>query len=269
MALATLLGWLWYGAGAETAILNAVAVLVIACPCALSLAAPSAIIVGTGIAARHGVVFKNIRALEIAHRIGAVAFDKTAALAFALNQPDGVATDEPIEEAVEALRDMGVDSVMLTGKKQGGATTAASAPDIDESHARGLPDDEARIVAQLKSGGRVIAMVSNGIGAASALCAADIGIAIASGADIAMDAADITLMPGDSMRVVAAIDVSRRIYRKIGQNLRWVFVYHLIGIPLAALGWLNPMVAGAAMAFCGISVISNALLLRRWQPRLS
>jgi Cu+-exporting ATPase len=269
IALATLLGWLWYGADAETAILNAVAVLVIACPCALSRAAPSAIMVGTGIAARHGVLFKNVRALEIVHRIDVVAFDKRAALAFALNQPDGVATAEAIEAAVEVLRDMGVDSVMLSGTNKDSATIAASAPDIDASHAQAVPEDEARSVAQLKSGGRVVAMVSDGIGAASAPAAADIGIAIAGGADIAMDAADITLMRSDAMQVVAAVDVSRRTYRKIGQNLRWAFVYHLIGIPLAALGWLNPMAAGAAMAFCGISVICNALLLRRWQPRLS
>ncbi|WP_158900372.1 cation-translocating P-type ATPase [Burkholderia sp. L27(2015)] len=274
IALATLLGWLWYGAGAETAILNAVAVLVIACPYALSRAAPSAIKVGTGIAARHGILFKNARALEIAHRIGVVAFDKTAAQAFALNPPDGVATVETIEAAVEALRDIGVDSVMLPGTNEGSATIAASASEMDVSHAQAVPEHEAPSVAHLKSGGRVVAMVSDGIGAAAAAaastpCAADSGIAIASGADVEMDAADITLMRSDPMRVVAAIDVSRRTYRKIGQNLRWVFVYHLIGIPLAALGWLNPMVAGAAMAFCGIGVISNALLLRRWQPRLS
>ena len=274
IALATLLGWLGYGAGAETAILNAVAVLVIACPGALRRAAPSAIKVGTGIAARHGVLFKNARALETAHRIGVVAFDKTAALAFALNQPDGVATVETIEAAVEALRDIGVDSVMLTGINEASATIAASAPDIDESHAQGVSEDGARSVALLKSGGRVVATVSDGIGvaasAASAPCAADIGIAIANGgAAIAMDAADITLMRSDPMRVVAAIDVAQRTYRKIGQNVRWAFAYHLIGIPLAAFGWLNPMVAGAAMACCGIGVISNALLLRRWQPRLS
>jgi len=269
IALATLLGWLGYGAGAETAILNAVAVLVIACPCALSRAAPSAIKVGAGIAARHGVLFKNARALETAHRIGVVAFDKTAALAFALNQPDGVATVETIEAAVEALRDIGVDSVMLTGTNEASATIMASAPDIDESHVQGVSDDEACSLAQLKSGGRVVATVSDSIGVASTPSAADIGIAIASGAAIAMDAADITLMRSDPMRVVAAIDVSQRTYRKIGQNLRWTFAYHLIGIPLAAFGWLNPMVAGAAMACCGIGVISNALLLRRWQPRLS
>ena len=273
IALATLLGWLGYGAGAETAILNAVAVLVIACPCALSRAAPSAIKVGAGIAARHGVLFKNARALETAHRIGVVAFDKTAALAFALNQPDGVATVETIEAAVEALRDIGVDSVMLTGTNEASATIMASAPDIDESHVQGVSDDEACSLAQLKSSGRVVARVSDGIGvaasSASAPCAPDIGIAIASGAAIAMDAADITLMRSDAMRVVVAIDVSQRTYRKIGQNLRWTFAYHLIGIPLAAFGWLNPMVAGAAMACCGIGVISNALLLRRWQPRLS
>jgi Cu+-exporting ATPase len=256
IALATLLGWLWYGAGAETAILNAVAVLVIACPAALSLAVPSAITVGMGIAARHGVLFKNVRALEIAHRIDVVAFDKTASLACALNRPDGVAQAEAIEEVVEALRDMGVDSVMLTGN-------------IDQGRAQRLSEDDACVVSQLKSSGHVVAMVTDGIGAASALAAADIGIALASGADIAMDAADITLMHSDPMRIVAAIDVSRRTHRKIGQNLRWAFAYHLIGIALAALGCLNPMAAGAAMAFCGVSVIGNTLLLRRWQPRLS
>jgi len=214
-------------------------------------------------------LFKNARALETAHRIGVVAFDKTAALAFALNQPDGVATVETIEAAVEALRDIGVDSVMLTGTNEASATIMASAPDIDESHVQGVSDDEACSLAQLKSGGRVVATVSDSIGVASTPSAADIGIAIASGAAIAMDAADITLMRSDPMRVVAAIDVSQRTYRKIGQNLRWTFAYHLIGIPLAAFGWLNPMVAGAAMACCGIGVISNALLLRRWQPRLS
>jgi P-type Cu+ transporter len=383
VALATLLGWLGYGAGFETAVLNAVAVLVIACPCALGLATPTAIMVGTGVAARHGILIKDAQALEIAHRIGIVAFDKTGTLT--LGQPavidfiaHGIAHDEALalaaaiqrgsehalaqavvreaaaagamqlpavhghavpgrgaqaqvgtrtlgigstrwlsengiaapaeldaraanaeqqgrsvawlmelapartvlalitfgdrlkpgaREAVAALRRMGVDSVLLTGDGQGSARVAAQALAIDEFHAQALPEDKARIVAGLKSSARVVAMVGDGINDAPALAAADVGIAMATGTDVAMHAAGITLMRGDPMLLAAAIDVSRRTYRKIQQNLFWAFVYNLIGIALAAAGLLNPVVAGAAMAFSSLSVVSNALLLRRWRPR--
>jgi len=129
-----------------------------------------------------------------------------------------------------------------------------------------LPEDKARVVREIKAqSGGIVAMAGDGINDAPALAAADIGLAFASGTDIAMHAAGITLMRGEPSLVADAIDISRRTYRKIQQNLFWAFVYNLIGIPLAALGWLNPMLAGAAMAFSSVSVVTNALLLKRWK----
>ncbi|MBO7885520.1 heavy metal translocating P-type ATPase [Burkholderia pseudomallei] len=389
IAFATFAGWLVVGAGVETAILNAVAVLVIACPCALGLATPAAIMAGTGVAARHGVLIKDAQALELAQRARIVAFDKTGtltqgrptvtafdaigiprgdalALAAAVQRasahplaravvaafdadadarrsslaaahadtpravagrgvearvdarllalgstrwrdelgiavPDGVArraaaleaagntvswlmrADAPREalalvafgdtvkpnarRAIERLAARGIRSALVTGDNRGSATAVAASLGIDEVHAQVLPDDKARVVAQLKAtaGDGAVAMVGDGINDAPALAAADVGIAMATGTDVAMHTAGITLMRGDPALVADAVDISRRTYRKIQQNLFWAFVYNLVGIPLAALGWLNPMIAGAAMAFSSVSVVTNALLLRRWK----
>ncbi|WP_080378483.1 heavy metal translocating P-type ATPase [Burkholderia pseudomallei] len=389
IAFATFAGWLVAGAGVETAILNAVAVLVIACPCALGLATPAAIMAGTGVAARHGVLIKDAQALELAQRARIVAFDKTGTLTqgrptvtafdaigiprgdalalaaavqrasahplaravvaafdadadarrsslaaahadtpravagrgvearvdarllalgstrwrgeFGIAVPDGVArraaaleaagntvswlmrADAPREalalvafgdtvkpnarRAIERLAARGIRSALVTGDNRGSATAVAASLGIDEVHAQVLPDDKARVVAQLKAtaGDGAVAMVGDGINDAPALAAADVGIAMATGTDVAMHTAGITLMRGDPALVADAVDISRRTYRKIQQNLFWAFVYNLVGIPLAALGWLNPMIAGAAMAFSSVSVVTNALLLRRWK----
>ncbi|MGB7480956.1 MAG: HAD-IC family P-type ATPase, partial [Burkholderiaceae bacterium] len=169
-------------------------------------------------------------------------------------------------QAVARLKAIGVKSVMLTGDNAGSARAVAVALGIDDYHAEVLPADKARLVAELQRDSQVVAMVGDGINDAPALAAANIGIAVASGTDVAMHAAGITLMRGDPRLVADAIEVSHRTWRKIRQNLGWAFAYNIIGIPLAALGYLNPVLAGAAMAASSVSVVTNALLLRRWQP---
>ncbi|MHA7600017.1 heavy metal translocating P-type ATPase [Alicycliphilus sp. T452] len=386
IALATLLGWLWAGAGLETALIRAVAVLVIACPCALGLATPAAIMAGTGVAARHGILIKDAEALEVAHRVGTVAFDKTGTLTvgrprltafhvdpgsdesallsavaavqsgsehplaravvvaaqergLALAQPGGVRAvpgrgtegevagrtylvgslrwmqelgvdlgpllgqaaalqgqgatvsavaeraarglmarallafgDEPkpgAREALERLKARGVRCVMVSGDNRGAAEAMARRLGLDpaagEVMAEVLPGDKAAAVAALKADGRVVAMVGDGVNDAPALAAADVGMAMGNGTDVAMHAAGITLMRGEPRLVAAALDISHRTVAKIRQNLFWAFAYNVAGIPLAALGYLNPVVAGAAMALSSVSVMTNALLLKRWR----
>ncbi len=382
IALLTFIGW-WAATGDPVpALLNAVAVMVIACPCALGLATPTAIMVGTGAAARHGILIKDAEALERAHAVTTVAFDKTGTLtegrpevsdvvpaqgvdalamlrqanalqagsehplAAALRrraEADGATGERAdkfralpgrgvsavvagrilvmgsrrlLEEndlamgglapkaealassgrtvswlgetapeprtlglvafgdavkpsargAVAGLQRQGVRTVMLTGDGQGAADAAAQALGIGEVVAEVLPDGKADAVARLRGNG-VVAMVGDGVNDAPALAAADVGIAMATGTDVAMSAAGITLMRGDPLLVPAALDVSRRTYGKIRQGLFWAFAYNLVGIPLAAFGLLSPVVAGAAMALSSVSVVSNALLLRRWRPR--
>ncbi len=385
LAVLTFAGWLLAGAPAETAILNAVAVLVIACPCALGLATPAAIMAGTGVAARHGVLIQDALALELAQRTAVVAFDKTGtltegkpsvtafepigttretamAIAAAIQRHsehplaraivaahhgeahgdarapqasdakavagrgvearidgtrhaigsarwlDELAIEVPAaarqraaeleaagntvswlmrldapaavlaliafgdtvkpsaREAISRLHALGIRTALVTGDNQGSATAVARELGIDQVHAQVLPDDKARVIAQLKASTQgVVAMVGDGINDAPALAAADIGIAMATGTDVAMHTAGITLMRGDPALVAAAIDISRRTYRKIRQNLFWAFVYNVVGVPLAAFGLLNPMIAGAAMAFSSVSVVTNALLLKMWK----
>jgi Cu+-exporting ATPase len=384
VALLTATGWLLAGAGAEQAILIAVSVLVIACPCALGLATPAAILAGTGAAARHGILIKDAAALERAHAVTTVVFDKTGTLtegrpalvsieptggetvegalrlAAALQQASthplahamlerarrdalavpgadaakvlpgrgveawvdgrrivlgsarlldelqvrrdtladaaalhegagrtlawladadhgqllglfafGDAVKPQARSAIERLHALGIRTVLMTGDTDGSAHAVAAALGIADVRARLLPADKAEAVQALRAQGSVVAMVGDGINDGPALAAADVGIAMSTGSDVAMQTAAITLMRGDPALVADALDISRRTYAKIRQNLGWAFVYNALGIPLAAFGLLNPMIAGAAMAFSSVSVVVNALWLRRWKPAAS
>ena len=383
IAIVTFVGWGFVTGDWEQATLNAVAVLVIACPCALGLATPTAIMAGTGVAARYGILIKDAEALETAHRARVVAFDKTGTLtegkprltdiqpvagerreealrlAAAIQsgsehplaravlhaaeadrvgyQPasdvkavagrgveawvdgrrlavasDRWATELKIEgreglmaevtrlqaegksvswliemephpralallafgdaikaggrELVSRLHDMGLKSVLLTGDNHGAAQAAAGLLGIDVVRSELLPEEKAAALASLRSEFGIVAMVGDGINDAPALAAADVGIAMGTGTDVAMHTAGITLMRGDPSLVAGALEISHRTYNKIRQNLFWAFIYNLVGVPLAAFGYLSPMIAGAAMAFSSVSVVSNALLLRRWTP---
>jgi Cu+-exporting ATPase len=381
IALLTFVAWWALGGNAEQAILNAVAVLVIACPCALGLATPTAIMAGTGVAARHGILIKDAEALELAHKIGTVVFDKTGTLTDGtphvvacvaaddsdMNEVLAIAaglqagSEHPLARAVLAesaarsvapqsaraqqalpgrgiagevagaswwlgnrrlmaengvdtsaldddaaklevvgrsvswlarasdrhalgllafgdavkpsavagvarLKALGIATVMLTGDNHGAAQSVARELGLDSVLAEVLPADKAAHVSQLKTAGQTVAMVGDGINDAPALAAADVGIAMSSGSDVAMHTAGITLMRGDPALVADAIDISKRTYAKIRQNLFWAFAYNVVGIPLAALGFLNPVIAGAAMAFSSVSVVTNALTLKRWKP---
>jgi Cu+-exporting ATPase len=167
---------------------------------------------------------------------------------------------------VANLKARGIATVMLTGDNRGAAGAAATALGIDSVLAEVLPADKATHVDRLKTAGKTVAMVGDGINDAPALAAADVGIAMSSGSDVAMHTAGITLMRGDPALVADAIDISRRTYAKIRQNLFWAFIYNVVGIPLAAAGLLSPVIAGAAMAFSSVSVVTNALTLKRWRP---
>jgi Cu+-exporting ATPase len=180
--------------------------------------------------------------------------------------------DEPRPEAAGAIRKLvarGITPVLVTGDHASSARAIAQRLGIDEIRAEVLPADKAAIVAELRTRHGVVAMVGDGINDAPALAAADVGFAMGGGTDVAMQAAGITLMRSDPRLVDDAIDISRRTWRKIHQNLFWAFIYNIIGIPLAAMGWLDPVIAGAAMAMSSVSVVSNALLLTRWRGSAS
>ena len=432
LALITLLAWWLSGHPFETAVIHAVAVLVIACPCALGLATPAAIMAGTGVAAKYGILIKDAQALEMAHKVDVVAFDKTGTLTMGqprltallvaegsgairsdevlriaaslqsgsehplaravvaaatekglpISAPDALQAvpgkgsegalaqqhycigslrwmqelgapvgalqaqaaalqaqgatvsaiaqrfdhpstpasyvllaimafaDEPkpgAKEALAALRARGIKTVMVSGDNRGAAEAMARRlglhPEDGEVMADVLPGDKAAWMRELQQGhgvdrrravrtkeapvaglsrptapilgatphqgtrhAHVVAMVGDGVNDAPALAAADVGMAMGTGTDVAMHAAGITLMRGDVSLVAAALDISDRTVAKIRQNLFWAFAYNIAGIPLAALGYLNPVLAGAAMALSSVSVMTNALLLKRWKP---
>jgi P-type Cu+ transporter len=391
IALVTLLGWYVTGHSFEFAVIRAVAVLVIACPCALGLATPTAIMAGTGVAAKYGMLIKDAQALELAHKVDVIAFDKTGTLTMgkprltafvladattdeaqllsmaaslqsgsehplaravvdaakardlAIPSPDNVRAvpgrgsegevgvnsyligslrwmrelnidlgalaakatglqdqgatvsamaqrttagltlkalmafgDEPkpgAKEALALLHKRGIKTIMVSGDNRGAAEAMARRlglrPEEGEVMSEVLPGDKAAMIAKLKEGGHTVAMVGDGVNDAPALAAADVGMAMSNGTDVAMHAAGITLMRGDPALVAAALDISDRTVAKIRQNLFWAFAYNVAGIPLAAFGYLNPVVAGAAMAMSSVSVMGNALLLKRWKPTIS
>jgi Cu+-exporting ATPase len=162
---------------------------------------------------------------------------------------------------------MGIDVVMLTGDNAATAKAIAESAGVGRFRAQVLPGDKAAAVAEFKSGGHVVGMVGDGVNDAPALAAADVSFAIGAGSDVAIEAADVALMRSDLLSVVDAISLSRATLRKIRQNLFFAFIYNVLGIPLAAIGMLNPVIAGAAMAMSSVSVVSNSLLLRRWRRR--
>ncbi|MFW9605498.1 MAG: HAD-IC family P-type ATPase, partial [Pseudomonas sp.] len=169
-------------------------------------------------------------------------------------------------QAVAALNMRGVRVSVLSGDNVGSVARVARAVHADEHHAEQLPTDKLAMINAWRAGGTVVAMVGDGLNDAPALAAADVGIAMGSGTDVAMHTAAITLLRSDPRLVSAALDICQRTLWRIRQNLFWAFAYNVIGIPLAAFGLLNPMVAGAAMALSSVCVVSNALLLRYWRP---
>jgi len=381
----------FYLDSASVAILRAVSVLVIACPCALGLATPAAIMAGTGVAARFGILIKDPQVLEQAHRLSIVAFDKTGTLTigkprlltllpFTPSDPvndilataaglqlgsehplakalldaakdqgitpippsaskalagigiEGKPTKGPWENktlclqsvaslhdnsniaaifekaqacfesgqtvsvlmnteapatpiaiigfgdalkehatvAITALHQLRIRTVMLSGDNQAAADRVGKSIGIDEVFAQIMPGDKAQMIRKLQTSDihhrQWVAMVGDGVNDAPALAAADVGMAMSTGTDVAMQAAGITLMRGDPTLVADAIDISKKTWNKIRQNLFWAFAFNTTGIPLAALGYLSPMLAGSAMALSSFCVLSNALLLKRWRP---
>jgi Cu+-exporting ATPase len=364
IAALTFVAWWWYSAGLETALVNAVAVLVIACPCALGLATPTAIVVGTGVAARHGILIRHASAIEAAARLKWLALDKTGTLtegrpsvvqadfgaatpwvqaaaagsrhplaqalaevlardrtiqidrleqiagqgleaelndgttrrALRLGRPEWVGmTAVPnippdasvvaasldgrlvghavladrlrpdAEAALAVLRAQGITPVLLTGDRAEAAAAVAQRLGIEHWQAGCLPADKAAAIAKFKADGPT-GMAGDGLNDAPALAAADVSLAIGQGAEAAIAAADLTLARPDAMAIADALAIARATLQVIRQNLGFAFVYNLVGIPAAALGYLHPAMAGAAMAASSLSVLLNALRLRRWQP---
>lgn len=375
LAAVSFFGWWLIGGSLEGGFVAAVSVLVIACPCALGLATPTALMVGTGVAARHGILIRDAQALEVAHRVTAVVFDKTGTLTVGHPVLTGIAGDDrreilrlaaalqqgsehplakavreqaeaealtvpPLKDfqaltgrgatavvegqplwigsrrlmqdlrvetapqedwaarqeqqgqsvmwlaseagllgalavsdpvrptsarAVSLLKGLGAETVMLTGDNRVTAQAVAAAVGVDRVRAEVLPADKAAEISALQASGRVVAMVGDGVNDAPALAQADLGVAMGAGSDVAMQTAGLTLMRSDPLVLVAALSISAATWRKIRHNLLWAFGYNVVALPLAMAGQMSPALAGAAMAFSSVSVVTSSLLLRRWQ----
>ena len=283
IALVTFLLWWLLGGNAALpqAILSAVAVLVIACPCAMGLATPTALMVAIGKAAQMNVLIKDAAALESLKGVNAMVIDKTGTLTIPNQNIDFTKADDlPLEmreslkphaeEAMTELQNMGIEVYMMSGDKDEAARYWAQKAGINHYRSRVLPQDKENMVRQLQAEGKRVAMVGDGINDTQALALADVGIAMGRGTDVAMDAAQATLMGDDLRRLPQAIRLSRKTTAMIGQNLFWAFIYNVVCIPLAAgvlhLFGINfqitPMWASALMAFSSVSVVLNSLRLK-------
>ena len=283
IALVTFLLWWLVGGNAALpqAILSAVAVLVIACPCAMGLATPTALMVAIGKAAQMNVLIKDAAALESLKTVNAMVIDKTGTLTIPNQNIDFTKADDlPLEmretlkphaeEAMTELQNMGIEVYMMSGDKDEAARYWAQKAGISHYRSKVLPQDKENMVRQLQAEGKRVAMVGDGINDTQALALADVGIAMGRGTDVAMDAAQATLMGDDLRRLPQAIRLSRKTTAMIGQNLFWAFIYNVVCIPLAAgvphLFGINfqitPMWASALMAFSSVSVVLNSLRLK-------
>ena len=270
LAVLTFMLWLIIG-GSEMlpqAVLSAVSVLVIACPCAMGLATPTALMVGIGKAAQMGILIKDSTALEQLRRVDTMVVDKTGTI----TQP--TLTGEQLRpyaaDAVSRLQELGITVFITSGDKEERVADIARQVGISNYRSQALPQDKENLVRQLQTEGRQVAMVGDGINDSQALALADVSIAIGGGTDVAMDVAQVTLMSADLRRLPEAVGFSRKTVGMIRQNLFWAFIYNLVCIPLAAglpclIGWswqVTPMLASALMAFSSVSVVLNSLRLK-------
>ena len=283
IALATFLLWWLIGGNSALpqAIMSAVAVLVIACPCAMGLATPTALMVGIGKAAQKQILIKDAAALESLRKVDVLVTDKTGTLTIPNKNIDFTKADNlPFEEretlkpnareAMDELQKKGIEVYMMSGDKDEAARYWAEKAGIKHYHSKVLPQDKENLVRQLQAEGKRVAMVGDGINDTQALALADVSIAIGKGTDVAMDVAQVTLMGDDLSAIPEAIQLSRNTVRMIWENLFWAFIYNIVCIPLAAgllyafgIDWqITPSLASALMAFSSVSVVLNSLRLR-------